>query len=121
VYPTGGGSGGDPEKERVDFYLHIPLELSKRDDEARKYLAKIEKLVSLQGITEAEALDRLRELVFQHRAGHFQVVCRILDGDRTLGIAVVEIEVLFKGSFSDVGLPASHRFSAQLTKQSIKH
>ena len=53
------------------------------------------------------ALERTRELVYQHRVGHFQVECRILDGDRVMGVGIVEVEVLFKGRFSDVGLPAS--------------
>ncbi len=53
------------------------------------------------------ALERTRELVHQHRVGHFQVACRILDGDRVMAIGIVELEVLFKGRFSDVGLPAS--------------
>ena len=61
-------------------------------------------------ITEAarqQALNRIRELVSQHRVGHFQVECRVLDGDRVIGIGVIEVEVLFKGRFSDAGLPAS--------------
>ena len=63
-----------------------------------------------QQITEEarqRALEGTRELVYQHRVGHFQVECRILDGHRVMGIGVVELEVLFKGRFSDVGLPAS--------------
>jgi hypothetical protein len=110
VHPTGGGFGGDPEKEWVDFYVHIPVEPAERDAEAEEYLAKREKSVPLPKITEAarqQALDRIRELVSQHRVGHFQVECRILDVDRVIGIGVVEVEVLFKGRFSDVGLPAS--------------
>jgi hypothetical protein len=53
------------------------------------------------------ALERAREFVYQHRLGHFQVECRILDGDRVIGVGVVELEVLFKGRFSDIGLPGS--------------
>jgi hypothetical protein len=41
------------------------------------------------------------------RVGHFQVECHILDGDRVMGVGVVEFEVLFKGRFSDVGLPGA--------------
>ena len=52
-------------------------------------------------------LEHLRDLVYQHRVGHFQVECRILDGNRVMGVGVVELEVLFKGRFSDVGLPAA--------------
>jgi hypothetical protein len=109
VHPTGGGFGGDPEKEWVIFYVHIPLEATERDDEARRYLAKIESAMPPQKITEEarqQALERTREFVYQHRVGHFQVECRISDGERVVGVGVVELEVLFKGRFSDVGLPA---------------
>jgi hypothetical protein len=109
VRQFGGGFGPDPEPEWVDFYVHIPLELAERDAEARRYLAKIEKSIAPERITEEaqkRALKGLRELVYQHRVGQFQVECRILDGDRVMGVGVVEFEVLFKGRFSDVGLPA---------------
>jgi hypothetical protein len=33
--------------------------------------------------------------------------CHVLDGDRMIGVGVIEIEVLFKGRFSDVGLPGA--------------
>ena len=105
----GGGFGPDPEPEYVDFYVHIPLESAERDAEVRRYLAKLEKSMAPEQITEEahrRALDRIREFVYQHRVGHFQVACRILDGDRVMGVGVVELEVSFKGRFSDVGLPA---------------
>ena len=66
--------------------------------------------MALEQITEEahqRALERTRELVYQHRVGRFKVECRILDGDRVMGVGIVELEVLFKGRFSDVGLPAS--------------
>jgi len=104
------GGGFDPGTEWVVFYVHIPLEPAERDAEARKYLAKIEKSMAPERITEGahqKRLERVRELVYQHRVGHFQVECRILDGDRVMGVGVVEFEVLFKGRFSDVGLPGA--------------
>jgi hypothetical protein len=107
-HQTGGGGSG-PE-EWVIFYVHIPLDPTERDDEARKYLAKLEKSLPSQPLTDEarqRALERTRELVYQHRVGHFQVECRILDGDSVIGVGVVELEVLFKGRFSDAGLPAS--------------
>lgn len=110
VHQSGGGFGPDPEPEWVDFYVHIRLESAERDAEARRYLAKLGKSMAPEQITEEahqRALERTRELVYQHRVGHFQVECRILDGDRVMGVGVVELEVLFKGRFSDVGLPAS--------------
>jgi len=113
VHQSGGGSGGsgsDPGREWVDFYVHIPLQSAERDAEVRRYLAKLEKSMAPEQITEEahqRALERIREFVYQHRVGHFQVECRILEGDRVMGVGVVELEVLFKGRFSDVGLPAS--------------
>ena len=110
VHQSGGGFEPDPELEWVDFYVHIPLESAERDAEARRFLAKVEKSMPSEQITveaHQRALERTRELVYQHRVGHFQVGCRILDGDRVMGVGFVEIEVLFKGRFSDVGLPAS--------------
>ena len=104
------GGGGDAENEWVDFYVHIPLEPAERDGEARRYLAKIEKALPPNNVSEEDrqqALERARAFVYQHRVGHFQVECRILDGDRVIGIGVVEVEVLFKGRFSDAGLPAA--------------
>ena len=112
VHQSGGGGGAfgpDPEPEWVEFYVHIPLESAERDAEARRYLAKIEKSRAPAQITEEvhqRALEGLVELVYQNRGGHFQVECRVLDGDRVMGVGVVELEVLFKGRFSDVGLPA---------------
>jgi hypothetical protein len=102
------GSGLTRNRKRFT-YVHIPLESAERDAEARRYLAKIEKSMAPEQITEEfhqRALGRLAEFVYQDRVGHFQVECRILDGDRVMGIGVVELEVLFKGRFSDVGLQA---------------
>ena len=106
----GGGFGPDPQPEWVDFYVLIPLEPAERDAEARKYLAKVEKSMAPEQITQEthhRGLERVRELVYQQRVGHFQVACRILDGDRVMGVGAVEFEVLFKGRFSDVGLPGA--------------
>jgi len=110
VHESGGGFGPDPKREWVDFYVHIPLDSAERDAEVRRYLAKLEKSMAPEQITEEahqRALDRTRKLVYQHRVGHFQVECRIFDGDRVMALGIVELEVLFKGRFSDVGLPAS--------------
>lgn len=112
-YPTGGGGGGfgpDPKPEEVYFYVHIPLEPAERDDEARRFLAKLEQSMMPQEMTEEtqqQALERIREFVYQHRTGRFQVQCTILDGDHVIGVGFVELEVLFKGRFSDAGLPGS--------------
>ena len=54
-----------------------------------------------------QAFERIGEMVYQQRTGHFRLNYRVLDGNRAIGVGVIEIEVLFKGRFSDVGLPAA--------------
>jgi hypothetical protein len=104
------GAGYDTKAEWADFDAHIPLEPAERDDEARRLLAMIEKSMAPQQITEEarqRALERAREFVNPGRVGHFRLECRILDGDRLIGVGFVEFEVLFKGRVSDFGLPAT--------------
>jgi hypothetical protein len=118
VHQSGGGSGTNPaglvgtnpELEWVVFDVHIPLDAAERDREFLRYLAKMEKLLAPQQITKEDrqrALERAGDVVYQHRVGHFHLEWRISDGDRVIGVGVVELEVLFKGRFSDAGLPAS--------------
>jgi hypothetical protein len=113
VHSEGGGS--DPQQEWTLFLVHIPLEPAELDTEARRYLANMENQlakeksmppVPLTDQAQQQALESLRQVVYQHRVGHFLVECRVLDEDQVIGVAVVELEVLFKGRFSDAGLPA---------------
>jgi hypothetical protein len=102
------GGGYDTETESVYFYAHIPLDPAERDDEARRFLAKIEKSVAREQITEEEnqrMLEWAREVVNPERVGRFRLECRVLDGDHVIGVGVIELEVLFKGRVSEVGLP----------------
>lgn len=104
---SGGTSAA--EMESVYFHFHIPLEPAERDAEANRLLAKVEKSMPSDQVAEEahqRYLERIRDLIGQHRVGHFRVECRILNGDRVMGIAVVELEVLFKGRVSDLGLQA---------------
>jgi hypothetical protein len=109
----GGGSQPDPELVWVAFYVHIQLRDAERDAEVRRYVDELFKSMAPDQINQIpeggdqRALGRVREFVYQNRLGHFQVECRILDGDRVMGVGVVELEVLFKGRFSDVGRPGS--------------
>ena len=118
VHVVGGGGAGfppepNPGPEWVEFYVHIPLDAEELDAEARRYLAKVEQSMTSEQKAQLKkedwerGLERLREFVYQHRVGHFQLDCRVLDGSRVMGSDVVELEVLFKGRFSDIGLPGS--------------
>jgi hypothetical protein len=104
-----GGGGSNTEAESVYITFHVPLGSADLDAEANRIVAWVEKSMPSEQITEEShrALERIRKFVGEHRVGHFQVECRILDGDRVMGVAVVELEVLFKGHFSDIGLQAS--------------
>jgi hypothetical protein len=111
VHVVGGGSG--PDQEWVDFYVHIPLDSEELDAEARRYLAKMlasmtpEQKGQLTKDAQKKGLENLRQLVYQERLGHFQVNCQVMDGSRVVGTDTIELEVLFKGRFSDIGLPGS--------------
>jgi len=114
VFGGGGdGFGPDPEPEYVDFYVHIPLDSEELDAEVRRYLAKVEQSMTPEQKSQLKkddwerGLERHREFVYQHRVGHFQLNCRVLDDSRVMGSDIVELEVLFKGRFSDIGLPGS--------------
>jgi hypothetical protein len=109
------GSGEDFKQERewVNFYVSLPLDPAEREIEARRYIANLKKLAEpirpdfpWQQLESPQALGSLSDIVTQHRAGHFQVECRVLDGARVIGVSVIKFEVLFKGRFSDhVGSP----------------
>lgn len=107
---TGGGFADG--WEFVDFYVQIPLDAKERNEEASRYVAKLEGQMKKENvqppITEEahqRAMERMRELVYQHRVGHFQLECQVLDQNRVIGTGVIDLEVLFKGRFSDIGLP----------------
>ncbi|HWW22928.1 MAG TPA: hypothetical protein VNY78_03445 [Edaphobacter sp.] len=97
------GGGFDRERESVNFYLDLPLERAERDLEARKYLDRLQKKApgAISDSQSKQMLEHISRFVSQHRAGHFRVECRVLDGTRVVGVGVVELEVLFKGRFSD--------------------
>jgi hypothetical protein len=97
------GGGEEREREFVNFYLDLPLERAERDLEARRYLDRLQKKApgAISDSESKQMLEGISRFVSQHRAGHFRVECRILDGTRIVGVAVVELEVLFKGRFSD--------------------
>ncbi len=116
VHIVGGGFGPDPEPEWVDFYVLIPLDSKELDAEARRYLVKLEDSMTpeqkaqFSNYPQEKALENLRQLVYQNRLGHFHLDCRVLDGSRVMGTDSIELEVLFRGRFSDVGLPGSPPF-----------
>jgi len=102
------GGGFDQEREFVLFYLGLPLDRTERDLEARRSLDRLQKKAPepISDSQRTQMLDKLSQFISQHRDGHFRVECRVLDGARVVGVGVVELEVLFKGRFSDSdGLP----------------
>ena len=112
---AGGGDGFGPnsEPEWVEFNVLIPLDAKELDAEARRYLAKLqesmtpEQRAQFKANPQEKALGNVRQLVYQNRVGHFELDCHVLDGSRVIGTDSVELEVLFKGRFSEVGLPGS--------------
>jgi hypothetical protein len=103
---SGGGEDSKQEREWVNFDVFLPLDPAERETEARRYIANLKKLAERpdfpwQQLESPQALGPLSDLVSQHRAGHFRVECRVLDGTRIIGVGVIEFEVLFKGRFSD--------------------
>jgi hypothetical protein len=104
VHLSSGGFRTD--HEYVEFYLHIPVDPATQDAEARRYFTKVEQH-EISEEARQQAIKRLQPLVYQHRVGVFLVGCRVADGKRTLGTGTVQLEILFKGRFSDVGLPAA--------------
>jgi hypothetical protein len=103
------GGGYDAESVSVYFDAHIPLEAKERDDLARRFMARIEKSMAPEQITEEghqRMLERVRELVNPERVGHFRLECRVLDGDHVIGVGVVEFEVLLKVRVSDFFPPS---------------
>jgi hypothetical protein len=110
AHETGGGSDYVMEVDWVTFYVEIPLESAERDEEARRLFDKMEEVRPLQLSDEArqQALKKIAELMIaQHRVGHFQLECRVMDGERVAGFGNVEMEVLFKGRISDVAFAES--------------
>ncbi len=114
VHQTGGGF--DAQREWVLFYLHIQLDPAEADGEARRLLEKLNEAAkqtpgSPGSVATEEALkqaaERHRDLVYQHRLGRFRVQCRLSAEDKVTGVGQVELEVLYKGRFSDAGLPGA--------------
>ena len=116
VASGGDGSGSNPEPEWVEFDVLIPLDSKELDAEARRYLTKFEGSMTPEQkaqfvqLPRNKALEHIRQLVYQNRVGHFRLDCHVLDGSSVMGTDSVEFEVLFKGRFSDVGLPGSAPF-----------
>ena len=104
------GSGREGEAEWVEFLMLIPLDAKELDAEARRYYAKVlealspEQRAQVKADDEQKALENLRPMIAQSRVGHFRVECQVLDGDRVAGSDFIEMEVVFKGRISDLGL-----------------
>jgi hypothetical protein len=106
--PSGGGEDLKQQREWVNFFVFLPLDPAEREIEARRSVANLKRLAGpghsdfpWQQLESPQALGSLSDMVSQHRAGHFQIECRVLDGARVVGVNVIEFEVLFEGRFSD--------------------
>ena len=104
------GGGGNQTTESVWFDLSIPVESAERDAAIRDYITDLTARAggspdgrdrALAPAVAAMKPDVFVGLFRQHRIGLFRVECRVLDGDRLLGIGAVALEVLFKGRFFD--------------------
>ncbi len=110
AHEFGGWSDYVMQVEWVTFNVQIPLESAERDEEARRLFAKLDEARPLQLSDEArqQALKDIAEnMIAQHRVGHFQLGCRVTDGERVVGVGSVEMEILFKGRISDVAFTES--------------
>jgi len=111
--PRGGGQQGS--EESVSFYLYLPLDPADRRTEAKRWVSHIQEIIrkdpdplrkqgteaNLHEMSSPQSIDKLSDMVSQHRAGHFHAECHVLDGDHVVGTDTVDFEVLFKGRFSD--------------------
>ncbi len=110
---TGGMRGFGPVpagQEGAIFSLHVPLEPSEQQAEAERLWERIQSDLPQEKRTQDEhrkALQRVQALIYQHRVGRFRVECSVMDGTQVLGTGTVQIEIVFKGRFSDLGLPAA--------------
>ncbi len=113
VNPSGGGFGDG--RDFVNFGLLIPLKPADLDAEAKRYFSKAMNMLKAVApspeiaTVEAQqrALENIRELIHQNRTGHYLVECYVMDGEDVIGVGTVDIEVLFKGRFSDHALPGA--------------
>lgn len=105
---SGGGQNGP--QESVWFTINLPLDPADRMLEIQRWVDKLQEMSHRQypDLSNQQAMETLSHNVSQHRAGHFQVECRVMDGDRVIGVDVLEFEVLFKGRFSDVHGPPGY-------------
>lgn len=100
------GGGFSPDSEFADFLLHLPLDRAERQSEAERLITKMQALCRLSAEDRRRAVVAARDSISEERTGRFRVVCTVLDGSHILGKGMLGFQVLFKGRFSDLGLPA---------------
>ena len=86
------------------FDLNLPLDRSERDLEAHRYLDKLQKAAPgmLSDSLKEQMFESTSQSISQHHMpAIFGVQCSVLDGARVVGVGTVDLEVLFKGQFSD--------------------
>jgi len=107
---TASGGGADLQEESIYFYLDIPIDDAERDAATRAFLADLtRRAASSPNETERAQAARLQgmdprmlgQMVRQHRVGRFRVEFRMLDDAQLVGVATLDLEVVFKGTFFD--------------------
>ena len=112
---TGGSDcspfSGECNEASLLWYLNIPIDPAEAISEFRAWVAKLDRARPPspedrqrveENIRDLEAHpDELAEAVLQMRPGHFEVECRIMDGDQLWAVGSVELEILFKGRAFD--------------------
>ena len=93
------GGGGDASTEYAGFVLDIPVDPSERDAAIGEFLARLGPAPSDDRTRMARGA--VAQMFRQHRTGLFRVECRVLDEARVVGVAGVDVEVVFKGRFFD--------------------
>jgi hypothetical protein len=106
------GSGLQRGMEEAHFTIDIPIDSAERDTAIREYISDVmrqaasspneaERAAALHLQDAAKNPQYFVSLFRQHRAGLFEIECRVLDEGRVLGVGRATLEVLFKGRFFD--------------------
>jgi hypothetical protein len=111
VKESGGGSDGAANLEFVQFMFLIKLPPDELEAESRRCIDKLKAAEQAMHwetapFDDEKAMANLRELIAQQRVGHYRVEFRLTVGGEVRATDSAEIEVVYKGHYADVFLPA---------------